>query len=116
MPNASLFQRRSALAALHCFALALCSGATLLSLCPAALAGQVRESDLAISSQVGKVRTEAEGQKTEARSIVHSVDIKRDAQTGDVNVSGKAGGVHTQAGGQNTNAASAVGGVNVGGK
>lgn len=93
----------------------LCALAALFLLSPA-LAGQVHESDLNVSSQVGKVRTQAEGQNSEARSVVHSVDIRPDAHTGDVNVSGKVGGVHTQAGGQNTNAASAVGGVNVGGK
>jgi len=94
----------------------LCALTTLFLLNPAALAGQIHESDLSVSSQVGKVRTQAEGQKSEARSVVHSVDIHPDARTGDVSVSGKADTVHTQAGGQNTNAASAVGGVTVGGK
>lgn len=85
-------------------------------LCPEAHAAQIRESDLTVSSQVGKVRTEAEGQKTGSRALVHSVDIRREAHTGEVHVTGKAGGVTTQAGGQNSNAASAVGGVTVGDK
>ncbi|OGR37062.1 MAG: hypothetical protein A2051_06120 [Desulfovibrionales bacterium GWA2_65_9] len=80
------------------------------------LAGQIRESDLSISSQVGKVVTSAEGEKTDARSTVHSIDIKRGSQTGEVHVTGQAGRVTTQAGGQNTSADSAVGGVNVGAK
>lgn len=97
-------------------AASLCSIAALLLFPSAALSGQIQESDLNVSSQVGKVRTQAEGQHSEARSLVHSVDIRPEARTGDVNVSGQVGGVHTQAGGQNTSAASAVGGVNVGGK
>ena len=83
---------------------------------PDAFAGQIHESDIVVSSQVGKVRTEAEGQKIESRTQVHTVDIRRDAATGDVHITGKAGGVTTQAGGQNSNAASAIGGVNVGNK
>ncbi len=94
----------------------LCAWATLLLCGHSALAGQVHESDLSVSSQVGTVRTQAEGRKSEARGLVHSVDIHPDARTGDVNVSGKAEQVHTQAGGQNTSAASAVGGVAVGDK
>lgn len=91
--------------------------AAALCLLPAALlAGQVHESDLSVSSQVGKASTQAEGRDAEARSAVHSVNIHPEARTGEVNVSGKADKVHTQAGGQNTNAASAIGGVNVGGK
>lgn len=82
----------------------------------ASFAAQVHESDLSVSSQVGKVNTQAEGRDAEARSAVHSVNIHPEARTGDVNVSGKADKVLTQAGGQNTNAASAIGGVNVGGK
>ncbi len=82
----------------------------------ACLAAQVHESDLSVSSQVGKVGAQAEGRNAEARSAVHSVNIHPEARTGEVNVHGKADKVHTQAGGQNTNAASAIGGVNVGGK
>ena len=74
-----------------------------------ALAGQIRESDLASSSQVGKVVTSAEGDKADAKSAVHSMDIKRGSHTGEVHITG-------QAGGQNTSADSAVGGVNVGAK
>lgn len=94
-------------------------GTMLLSLCAhsaTSLAAQVHESDLSVSSQVGKVNTQAEGRDAESRSAVHSVNIHPEARTGEVNVSGKADKVHTQAGGQNTNAASAIGGVNVGGK
>lgn len=80
-----------------------------------ALAGQIRETDLMISSKVGKVATGAEGDNAQARSIVHSVDIKRGSQTGDVRVSGQAGHVTTQAGGQNVSVDSAIGGVSVGG-
>lgn len=90
----------------HCFALA----------CSPALAAQIHESDIIVSSQVGKVRTEAVGQKTSSRALVHSVDIRREASTGEVRITGKAGEVTTQAGGQNSNAASAVGGVTVGDK
>lgn len=79
-----------------------------------ALAAQVRESDIVISSQVGKVRTEAEGRQMESRAFVHSVDVKREAHTGDIKITGKAGGISTQSGGQNSSADSAVGGVSVG--
>ncbi|MHC1700371.1 MAG: hypothetical protein AB9900_05235 [Humidesulfovibrio sp.] len=88
----------------------------LLALAPCrALAGQIRESDLVISSTVGKVATSAGGDKAEARSQMHSVDITRGSQAGEVRVSGQADRVTTQAGGQNTSADSAVGGVSVGG-
>lgn len=83
---------------------------------PAALAGQIRESDIVISSQVGKVRTEAEGRQVQSRALVHTVDVRKGSHTGDVQVTGKAGGVTTQVGGQNSSAASAVGGVSVGDK
>jgi len=116
MNSESRLQHQSTCFAYKTAKTSLCALATLFLLSPAALAGQIHESDLSVSSQVGKVRTQAEGQKSEARSIVHSVDIHPDARTGDVSVSGKADKVHTQAGGQNTNAASAVGGVTVGGK
>lgn len=89
----------------------------MLALAPAgALAGQIRESDLTISSSVGKVTTSAEGDKVRAGSKVHTIDIKRGSHTGEVHVTGQAGRVTTQAGGQNTSADSAVGGVTVGGK
>lgn len=81
----------------------------------AAQAGQIRETDLMVSSKVGKVSTSATGDKTEARTGVHTIDIRRGSHTGDVNVSGKADRVTTQAGGQNTSADSAIGGVTVGG-
>jgi len=100
---------RSAMAfSVHCFALALAGSP--------ALSAQIHESDIVVSSQAGKVRTEAEGQKTSSRALVHTVDIRRDSTTGEVRVTGKAGEVTTQAGGQNSNAASAVGGVTVGDK
>jgi len=90
---------------------------TPLALAPAsALAGQIRESDLMVSSQVGKVSTSAQGDKVDAKSSVHTIDIKRGSHTGEVQVTGQAGRVTTQAGGQNTSADSAVGGVNVGDK
>lgn len=98
---------------LRSFALA---AATLCCLCSSGLAAQIRESDLTVSSQVGKVHTEAEGRKVESRTVVHSVDIRRETGTGEVHVSGKADQVTTQAGGQNANANSAVGGVSVGGR
>ncbi len=100
----------------HCIALALCFTLTTLIIFKPAQAAQIHESDLSVSSQVGKVRTEAEGKKAESRALVHTVDIRREASTGEVRVTGKAGEVTTQAGGQNTNAASAVGGVSVGSK
>jgi hypothetical protein len=114
MISAGSFHRQTLSCAFK--ASSLCALAAFFLFLPAVLAGQIHESDLNISSQAGKIRTQAEGQNSEARGVVHSVDIRPDAHTGDVNVSGKAGGVHTQAGGQNANAASAVGGVNVGGK
>ncbi|MBU1229856.1 MAG: hypothetical protein KKA55_03070 [Proteobacteria bacterium] len=89
-------------------------GLAALSLGPEARAGQIRESDLHISSTIGKVVTTAEGDKVDARSSVHSVDIKRGSSTGEVHITGQAGRVTTQAGGQNTSAASTVGGVKVG--
>jgi hypothetical protein len=116
MDIASRFRSQAARFTCKRVTVCLYAWATLLLYSPPALAGQVHESDLSVSSQVGKVRTQAEGQNSEARGIVHSVDIRPDARTGDVNVSGKAERVHTQAGGQNTSAASAVGGVAVGGK
>lgn len=79
-------------------------------------AAQVHESDLTVSSQVGRVSTQAEGQNAKARSVVHSVTVHPEARTGDVQVSGAAEKVHSQSVGQNTSAASAVGGVSVGGK
>jgi hypothetical protein len=75
----------------------------------AALAGQIRASDLVVSSKVGKVSTSAEGDKANARSSVHTIDIRRGSHTGEVHVSGQAGRVTTQAGGQNTSADSAGG-------
>lgn len=86
-----------------------------LGLAPAsALAGQIRESDLMVSSKVGKVSTSAQGDKVDAATSVHTIDIKRGSHTGEVQVTGQAGRVTTQAGGQNTSADSAVGGVTVG--
>lgn len=91
--------------------------AALLAQAPAsALAGQIHESDLSISSKVGKISTTAEGDNVKAASTVHSVDIKGGSHTGEVVVSGQAGQVTTKAGGQNTSANSAIGGVNVGAK
>lgn len=101
-------------------ALALAMLLALLSvstLAPArALAGQIHESDLVISSKVGKVASSAEGDNVKATTTVHSVDIKSGSRTGEVTVSGQAGQVTTRAGGQNTSADSAIGGVNVGAK
>ncbi|MBA4358973.1 MAG: hypothetical protein C0405_14755 [Desulfovibrio sp.] len=85
-----------------------------LSLSQEARAGQIRESDLHVSSTIGKVVTTAEGDKVDAQSTVHSVDIKRGSTTGEVHITGQAGRVTTQAGGQNTSAASTVGGVKIG--
>jgi hypothetical protein len=87
-----------------------------LALAPAhALAGHIRESDLVVSSTVGKIATSAEGDKADAKSETHSLDIKRGSRTGEMRISGQAGRVTTQAGGQNTSADSAVGGISVGG-
>lgn len=61
----------------------LCALAAFFLFLPAALAGQVHESDLNISSQAGKMRTQAGGQNTNAASAVGGVNI------GDVNVGGK---------------------------
>lgn len=97
----------------HVFCLCL---AAALALPAAGLAAQVHESDLTVSSQVGKATTQAEGRNAESRSVVHSVTIHPDARTGDVSVSGAVDKVHSQSVGQNTSADSAVGGVNVGGK
>lgn len=91
-------------------------GLAAMSLAAIALAGQIRESDLSISSKVGKVTTSVEGEKVQATTVVHTLDIKRGSHTGEVHITGQAGRVTTQAGGQNTSADSAVGGVNVGAK
>ena len=103
---------RNSCAALLALSLLALAGSALVG---PAQAGQIRETDLLVSSKVGKVVTHAEGDNTQARSVVHSVDIKRGSQTGDVRVSGQAGHVTSQAGGQNVSVDSAIGGVSVGG-
>jgi hypothetical protein len=94
--------------------LALALAAVVLSAATAALAAQVRESDIHIDSGVKKVESVAAGQDVKSEVQVHSVRVQEGAKTGVVSIQGKADKVTTQAGGQTVRATSTVGGVSVG--
>jgi len=75
-----------------------------------------KTGDITVDSKVGNVTNVASGRNAEAKTNVHSVDVKDGAKTGDITVKGKAGSVTNVASGQNVKAETNVGSVKVGGK
>ncbi|MBU1229322.1 MAG: hypothetical protein KKA55_06760 [Proteobacteria bacterium] len=75
-----------------------------------------KTGDITVQSDVGKVTNVASGRNAEAKTNVHSVDVKDGAKTGDITIKGKAGSVTNVASGQNVKAETNVGSVKVGGK
>ncbi|MGE4265109.1 MAG: hypothetical protein AB7E46_11640 [Desulfovibrio sp.] len=75
-----------------------------------------KTGDITVDSQVGRVSNVASGQNVEAKTNVHSVDVKDGAKTGDITVKGKAGSVSNVGYGHNVKSESNVGSVKVGGK
>ncbi|MGE4265554.1 MAG: hypothetical protein AB7E46_13910 [Desulfovibrio sp.] len=75
-----------------------------------------KTGDITVDSQVGTVTNVASGQNVQAKTNVHSVDVKDGAKTGDITVKGKAGSVTNVGTGHNVKAETNVGSVKVGGK
>jgi len=75
-----------------------------------------KTGDITVDSKVGNVTNVASGQNVQAKTNVHSVDVKDGAKTGDITVKGKAGSVTNVGTGHNVKAETNVGSVKVGGK
>jgi len=75
-----------------------------------------KTGDITVDSKVGAVTNVASGQNVEAKTNVHSVDVKGGAKTGDITVKGKAGSVSNVGYGHNVKSESNVGSVKAGGK
>ncbi|SNS23222.1 hypothetical protein SAMN04488503_3268 [Humidesulfovibrio mexicanus] len=75
-----------------------------------------KTGDITVDSKVGNVTNVASGQNVEAKTNVHSVDVKDGAKTGDITIKGKAGSVTNVGYGHNVKSETNVGSVKVGGK
>ena len=73
-----------------------------------------KTGDISVDSDVGDVTNMAVGNKVEAETNVHSVDVKSGSKTGDISIKGKAGNINNMAGVNKSKATTNVGSVKVG--